>query len=406
MSVTVNVTNQYITFEIVNDGPEDLKRFYTLEYFESVHMHEHVEIYIQRPEEKRMVGGVGSYQKELTIPYRYFAYVMNDNWVSNQEVEKPNAVKSPFSTEPMVMEPRDSLTNVSKSSNNSFMSMDPEDLSVSEKEPTSSMFMFPHSSPMSIDPKEANKAQETKHAWMSMDPKNLFVSEKEPTTNMSTSMDVSDTSVSGVSSIDKIPVKPLHPTKNEKEHTSVSDTSSTSNFGVQRFFDSLYRNPEGDPTKKVVDEGKDNLTNNGERSSKEEPLLEEIPSKKEEPLPEEIPSKKEIIIIKCRLILQDEMNGWFHEVRNLEEVESNIELTSDGLYYDDIDQMYRLNRRLKMPIYTEELYKINGHWMVIKSNDSIHKTSIDTLDKTNLPKGNYVSTVDDKTSYFFSGSWM
>ena len=57
MSVTVNVTNQYITFEIVNDGPEDLKRFYTLEYFESVHMHEYVEIYIQRPEEKRMVGG-------------------------------------------------------------------------------------------------------------------------------------------------------------------------------------------------------------------------------------------------------------------------------------------------------------------------------------------------------------
>ena len=365
MSVTVNVTNQYITFEIVNDGPEDLKRFYTLEYFESVHMHEHVEIYIQRPEEKRMVGGVGSYQKELTIPYRYFAYVMNDNWVSNQEVEKPNAVNvpqtapenksSPFSIEPMDVEPQKS---VSMSSNNSFMSMDPED---------------------------------------------LFVSEKEPTTNMSTSMDVSDTSVSGVSSIDKIPVKPLHPTKNEKEHTSVSDTSSTSNFGVQRFFDSLYRNPEGDPTKKVVDEGKDNLTNNGERSSKEEPLLEEIPSKKEEPLPEEI---QEIIIIKCRLILQDEMNGWFHEVRNLEEVESNIELTSDGLYYDDIDQMYRLNRRLKMPIYTEELYKINGHWMVIKSNDSIHKTSIDTLDKTNLPKGNYVSTVDDKTSYFFSGSWM
>ena len=103
---------------------------------------------------------------------------------------------------------------------------------------------------------------------------------------------------------------------------------------------------------KIGDEGRYFLScreNNGERSSKEEPL------------PEEIPSKKEIIIIKCRLILQDEMNGWFHEVRNLEEVESNIELTSDGLYYDDIDQMYRLNRRLKMPIYTEELYKINGH---------------------------------------------
>jgi hypothetical protein len=63
---------------------------------------------------------------------------------------------------------------------------------------------------------------------------------------------------------------------------------------------------------------------------------------------------------------------------------NNIELTKDGLYYDDLENIFKIRKYLKIDIFQEEIYKINGKYIVIKDNESVKVKNITELDTTML----------------------
>ena len=66
--VNVIIDQEYITFKIVNNGEKDLKRFYSVEYFEFIGLNP--EIYIT-PQKGLIRGGHFEDIERLTVPYRF-----------------------------------------------------------------------------------------------------------------------------------------------------------------------------------------------------------------------------------------------------------------------------------------------------------------------------------------------
>ena len=335
MSVVVNVTEEYITFEIINDGADDLKRFYTPEYFEHVHLNEYVEIYIQRAgtPKKSQKGGYFQDMSKLTIPYRYFAYVLDNNLVSDTikqndsprtQFGKPekSRFESPITVHPLEVKTSPHISDFVPS----FLFKSPM-LTINRKEEIKvPVIKWPTKASINMKEKEPRESLASTEASINM-------TEKEPRK----SFKKTDSSRDGV--VEKEPIEPLESTDSSRD-------------GVV----------EKEPIEPL--ESTDSSID----------------------IPEEKP-EHEIIVLKCKRRLQEGMDGWFREVQDLENIDKDIELTTDGLYYDDLDQIYSLSKWLKtVPVCKEELYRINGRWLHIKSNSKADdKTSIDTLDKKNLP---------------------
>ena len=238
---------------------------------------EYVEIYIQRAgtPKKSQKGGYFQDMSKLTIPYRYFAYVLDNNLVSDT-IKQNDSPRTQFG------------------------------------KPEKSRF----ESPMTVHPLEVKTAPHISDFVPSF----LF---KAPTLTINRKEEI------------KVPKWPMKASINMTEKEPTKSLAST---------DSSIDIPEEKP-------------------------------------------ENEIIVLKCKRRLQEGVDGWFREVQDLENIDKDIELTTDGLYYDDLDQIYSLSKWLKtVPVCKEELYRINGRWLHIKSNSKADdKTSIDTLDKKNLP---------------------
>ena len=114
---SVNIAENTVTIEILNNGTFDLKRFYTVEYLKFCGLNDNTEIFINTAQK-----GGGQPIEKLTIPYRYFAYVMsNYNYAPNmfdntnkkddfqmkgfsgpeRSKQNPSSVESIFTTHPM-----------------------------------------------------------------------------------------------------------------------------------------------------------------------------------------------------------------------------------------------------------------------------------------------------------------
>ena len=65
---------------------------------------------------------------------------------------------------------------------------------------------------------------------------------------------------------------------------------------------------------------------------------------------------------------------------NKETEPENIELNTDGLFYDDMLQIYQIKDFIKMDIDVDEVYRINGKFIVLKEFFTEPKFNIDELD--------------------------
>ena len=310
MSVEVNVTEEYITFEIINDGEDDLKRFYTPAYFEHLQLMEYVEIYVQRTgtSRKSQKGGYFQDMSKLTIPYRYFAYVLDNDLVSDT-IKQNDVPRTQYGTPSY--------------------------------------------------PWKVKTAPHLVPSFLSQPPL-LKLDRKEEIIGLT----IKGTTIKG-------PMKALIEGKEKVPRESLAST----NLKPRESLASTNLEP------------RESLASTNQ--TEEEP-------------------EYEIIVLKCKRNYQEGNDGWLREVQDLENIDKDIELTTDGLYYDDLDQIYRLSQWLNtvpndvgrspesfvnsppasahIPVCTEELYRINGRWLFIKSNSKAgERTSIDTLDKKNLP---------------------
>lgn len=54
----------------------------------------------------------------------------------------------------------------------------------------------------------------------------------------------------------------------------------------------------------------------------------------------------------------------------------NIELNKNGLEYNDIENIFKIRNFLKIEIFQDEIYRVNGKLIVIRDNNVKDKTSI------------------------------
>ena len=61
----------------------------------------------------------------------------------------------------------------------------------------------------------------------------------------------------------------------------------------------------------------------------------------------------------------------------------DIEMNSDGLFYDDIENILKIQKYIQMEIFQSEIYKLNGNYIVIKDND-LHINNFTSLDNLKI----------------------
>ena len=92
---SVNIDKNTVTIEIVNKKePEtyDLKRFYTLEYLRFCELDDSTDIFVNLPPQR----GGGQSLEQLTVPYRYFAYVMGNHKYVPEMIKNTNILRFPL----------------------------------------------------------------------------------------------------------------------------------------------------------------------------------------------------------------------------------------------------------------------------------------------------------------------
>ena len=77
----------------------------------------------------------------------------------------------------------------------------------------------------------------------------------------------------------------------------------------------------------------------------------------------------EIIRLQIPYTSSNKANGWLNEVQEPQAYETNIELTRDGLDYDDLEQLFYLPVITRTPIHQHEVYRINDRWLPIRGVD-------------------------------------
>ena len=117
----------------------------------------------------------------------------------------------------------------------------------------------------------------------------------------------------------------------------------------------------------------------------EEPIVEEPIV--EEPIVEEI--QENVVSVKNILMLKIEIdddnksfNGSLKDIMmsNKEKNGDNIQLNSDGLFYEDIERIYIIKRYLNTDVFQNEVFRINGKFIVLKENLSEPTENISGLD--------------------------
>ena len=127
-----------------------------------------------------------------------------------------------------------------------------------------------------------------------------------------------------------------------------------------------------------------------EEPVEEEPVVEEPVEEEpvvEEPVVEEpvenVVSVKNILMLKIEIDDDNKsFNGTLKDIMmsNKEKNGDNIQLNSDGLFYEDIERIYIIKRYLNTEVYQDEVFRVNGKFIVLKENSSEPTENISGLD--------------------------
>ena len=81
--------------------------------------------------------------------------------------------------------------------------------------------------------------------------------------------------------------------------------------------------------------------------------------------------ENEIILIKIKIEKCGKVKT-LEEIRNENKqnyLDDNIEIDNNYLFYNDIESILRIQHYLKMDVFLEEIYNINGKYIIIKDNE-------------------------------------
>jgi hypothetical protein len=124
-----------------------------------------------------------------------------------------------------------------------------------------------------------------------------------------------------------------------------------------------------------------------EKKPDEEESVEEEPDE-EEPDEEEsdeenVVSVKNILMLKIEINDDNKsMNGSLKDIMtsNKEKNGDNIQLNSDGLFYEDIERIYVIKKYINTDVFQDEVFRINGKFIVLKENLGEPTENISGLD--------------------------
>ena len=345
--VKVILDEYYITFEIKNDNiGNDLKKFYSTDYFEFIGLNP--EIFL-RP--SGVIKGGFSEYNNVTVPYKYFAkFVDNGYNISIKNIKMPE----------VYIPVRDYLKNVLNKNNNAHQN-DPD----------------------KIDKDESDKSQGNNTENIKDD--DVEDKDDEPEDENKTTEDN--------------PEDAKNPTDDKPE-----DENKTTEDNPEDAKNPTEDEAEDEPNNKIDDED----GNNSKSENKEYPnqtvkdkndLNEDKSVDTERERGTKMGDKKEtfeIITIKIRL---NETSSNVISAQSLPEIlkinkelkNDNVEMNSNGLTYQDIESIYKIKKYLevhhnipKITVYQEEIYRINGKYIIIKENEIVGGTNIDKIDVSNL----------------------
>ena len=164
-------------------------------------------------------------------------------------------------------------------------------------------------------------------------------------------------------------------------------TNINSGGYVNRFFNVPFKQIS-DYTKGIKIKGassmeliKNNSKPNNKIDMKEESTINVRTSHKKNPVYE-----NEIILIKIKI-------DKYGKVKTLEEIrtenkqiylDDNIEIDNNYLFYNDIESILRIQHYLKMDVFIEEIYNINGKYIIIKDNEIYDKNFNKVIDLSKI----------------------
>jgi hypothetical protein len=422
--VIVRIIDSEIIFEISSESV-DLRRFYTIEYFNFLDIHP--VIYVDRTNDI-MAGGYFQDTDRLTVPYKYLVnFIENDKLVienvGSYFKEKVNHlmtaigvkgyknVEKDYDTDESVekyydTDDTDDVDDVDEEEDYNAVDVDDVD-DVKEEEDYNAV---------DVDDVDDVKEEENYNA---VDVDDVDDVKEEEDYNAVDVDDVDD--VKEEEDYNAVDVDDVDDVKEEENYNAVDadgseekyadDTSFVNDVSVDKDEnmeknereESLKNNYNADDVDDVehhnaVDadgSADDNNTDTsfvndmsvGEDEEEREKIVEEnennVGTNVLNPPVVSGNSKKNSMKIKIKLENLDGMkNGNLKEImaHNILHDNENVEMNSDGLTYTDVENLYKIMWFLKMEVDIDEVYRVNGRFLVIKEHFEPPKSNIRGLD--------------------------
>ena len=335
MTILVDQTDNTLTLEIPNNDPDhDLREFYTRDYLRMCGLEDSTEVYFHQGVEGERTdfreslveyGGYFQPTDELTEPYKEFVNIVEGEWLPwKQNSKYPELNKK-----------------------QSWMQYEfPWEKTTTETQKPTKIPWFTNKSDMEEEDatqKKLYREDESKPMDSILSFKHSFQSPiKIKTENDST-----------------VKMSELKKDMDDKE-----DKKSVFTFKPVKI--SSSKNESSDKNEYVIKE----------EEEKDENTKMTLP-------------KQEYIVLKFTLFetTLEEPHGKVMDFAHPQDYRTNIELNSDGLYYSDLLRIWNFKQNMsklfpetKIDIYQNELYRINGKLIAIKSNEIENTSRIDDLD--------------------------
>ena len=184
------------------------------------------------------------------------------------------------------------------------------------------------------------------------------------------------------------------PDTEQKEPSYIEDSVTPTIYETENHMDSIENDKmsivEEEPEEELYEEEsyeeKSYEKNPDEEESDEaesdEAESDEAESDEEESV-ENVVSVKNILMLKIEINDDNKsMNGSLKDIMtsNKEKNGDNIQLNSDGLFYEDIERIYVIKKYLNTDVFQDEVFRINGKFIVLKENLSEPTENISGLD--------------------------
>jgi hypothetical protein len=326
--VEVQIDEEYVSFIINNNGTTDLKRFYTIEYFEFIGINP--EIYIKNASQSAIIkGGYFQEVKELTIPYRYFV-----NFIENAKSKIIIKNVVPFSKKEEVVVPNNRQTFLNSLFNNRL---------------TNSILN-------NVDNKR------------SVPDNNVDDMTKE---NVDDAWSVSDNNVDDVRSnmteenVDDV-WSDVRSNMTEEKMDDVEEKMDD----VEEKMDDVEE--KVDDVEEKVDDVEEKVDDVEEKVDDVEEKMDDVEEKVDDVSlktgNKSVENNGEVIMIKIKLDTTSKTLNLLEIIKENKDDHSNIEKNKNGLSYDEMENIFKIRHFLKMEVYQDEVFRVNGRFIVIKDS--------------------------------------